>query len=60
MESDQYTVFSQVIIEHLHDFGIVLLLGHEEEDIVFSTHFIGCIGYDGLAELHGSYHLRTL
>ena len=60
LEGDQYSVRSQVILEHLHDFGIVLLLGHKEQDIVFTAHFVGCIGYDGLAELYGSYHLRSL
>ena len=60
LEGNQYTVRSQVVLEHLYHFGIVLLLGHEEEYIVFSAHLVGRIGYDGLAEVHGSHHLGSL
>jgi hypothetical protein len=38
----------------------MLLLGHEEDDVVRSTHFRWSIRHDGLAEIHRTYHLRTL
>jgi hypothetical protein len=38
----------------------MLLLGHQEENVILSAHLLGGIGYYGLYKLYSAYYLCTL
>ena len=59
LESDDHTILSEGTFEHIHNLGIMQLLGHKEYDIIFTSHFLICQDGHRLSEIHGAYHSRT-
>ena len=52
-------ILSEGTFEHIHNLGIMQLLGHKEYDIIFTSHFLICQDGHRLSEIHGAYHSRT-
>lgn len=54
LKGDDDTVVGQIIFQEGHRIGIVLLSGHQEDDVVDAGHLVDGQCMDGLGEVHGA------
>ena len=60
LQGDDGPVGGEIIFQESDDLGVVLLLGHQENDVVLPGHFLRGVGRDRLGELDGARDAGSL
>ena len=60
LKGHYHSVRGKIVFQESHHFPVVLLLGHQENDVVLSAHLAVGDGCDLLGELHCTHHPGTV